>query len=378
MRNTFAPNPLRIIYFLLFALSVVKASAISATVKGSLPSVVNECSGVDYAGNSSFWTHNDGYGDNRLYKISSAGVLQQTITISGATNYDWEDLTHDAARNYLFIGDFGNNNCSRTNLKIYRINYPNSSTTTTTAQAINFTFSDQSSFPSLWMNFDVESFFHYDGNIYLFTKTDGLAVGYTKMYRLPENPGTYTAMLVDSFFTNDRITSADISPDANSMILMSNSHIHIFKNFPGSNFFAGNHTQVNISGSWTQKEGLSYVSNNEIYVTDENNGSGNYLYYFNLSAYIPAGLANGIGEVNEPVVSVFPNPVNDKLHFDFDKNYHSIQLLIFDITGKTILNSENENTQSIIYNVNGFSRGIYFYKIIVDGKINKSNRFIIE
>ena len=50
-----------------------------------------------------------------------------------------------------------------------------------------------------WMNFDVEAFFHFNGHLYLFTKADGDAIGYTKMYRLSDDPGSYSATLVDSF-----------------------------------------------------------------------------------------------------------------------------------------------------------------------------------
>jgi hypothetical protein len=37
---------------------------------------------------------------------------------------DWEDMTHDFARNNMYIGDFGNNSTARTDLKVYKIPYP--------------------------------------------------------------------------------------------------------------------------------------------------------------------------------------------------------------------------------------------------------------
>ena len=64
-----------------------------------------------------------------------------------------------------------------------------------------------------WMNFDAEGFFQRNGLLYIFSKSDGSAVGYTKLYTIPDQPGTYTATLIDSFYTNDRITSADINSD---------------------------------------------------------------------------------------------------------------------------------------------------------------------
>ncbi|MBK8364208.1 MAG: hypothetical protein IPL24_11160 [Bacteroidetes bacterium] len=85
-------NPFRILIGLALCLTINTSQAITATLKGSLPSSVGECSGLDFNGNASFWTHNDGFGDNRLYKVGMTGSLQQTITLTGATNFDWEDL----------------------------------------------------------------------------------------------------------------------------------------------------------------------------------------------------------------------------------------------------------------------------------------------
>ena len=377
MGNTTLKKSFRILLCLIFSLVSTQSMAVTATVKGSLPSALVECSGLDFSGSSSFWTHNDGFGDNHIYRISTTGVLQQTLTITGATNYDWEDMTHDVNRNNLFIGDFGNNNCNRTNLCIYKIPYPNSSIASTSAEVIRFSYPDQHTIPSAWLNFDVESFLHYNGNLYLFTKTDGSAIGYTKMYTVPDVAGTYVATLVDSFYTNDRTTSADISPDGTSMIMMSNSHLHIFRNFSGANFFSGQHTQVNISGSWSQKEALAFTSNNEIYMTDENNGSGNFLYYLSLASYIPAG-TTAVSEVESTNVSVYPNPATDLLHFDLSKQFHSVNIQLYDITGKMVNTYNFENSQQVVMNVDKLSPGIYFYKLLVEGKLVKTERVIVQ
>ena len=265
-----------ILILLLAAISslAVNASSITPVVLSSLPSTLNECSGLDYSGSNAFWAHNDGYGDNHIYKLNGSGSITKTITVNNAINYDWEDVAHDLNRNYLYIGDFGNNDCDRTNLHVYRINHPkNISGTSVTADVINFTYPDQAQFPSPWMNFDAEAFFQYNGILYIFTKADGSAVGYTKLYTIPDQPGTYVATLVDSFYTNDRITSADINSDASAVIISTNSHIHIFKNWSGVNIFSGTHKQVNISGSWTQKEGLVFKDINHVYMADEDNGS---------------------------------------------------------------------------------------------------------
>src|SRR4051812_26811985 len=95
MGNNKSRNPIRVLLCLCFGLIVNSAMAVTATVKGSLPSVLVESSGLDWNGGSSFWTMNDTYGDNHLYRVSSTGSLKQTITVNGAANRNWEDLAHD-------------------------------------------------------------------------------------------------------------------------------------------------------------------------------------------------------------------------------------------------------------------------------------------
>ena len=70
--------------------------------------------------NGKIITHNDSGILPNLYEIDSlTGLISRTIHVSNAQNVDWEDITADD--NYIYIGDFGNNNGTRTDLKIYRI-----------------------------------------------------------------------------------------------------------------------------------------------------------------------------------------------------------------------------------------------------------------
>ncbi|MBK6445078.1 MAG: T9SS type A sorting domain-containing protein [Bacteroidetes bacterium] len=382
MGSTFYKTLVRIFFVCTVSvLAQFKAVAVNTTVMGDLPSQLVECSGVDFTGGASFWTHNDGYGDNNLYKVSNTGALSRTVNVIGAVNSDWEDLTHDYSRTYMFIGDFGNNACDRTNLHIYRTPYPSTvSGTTVTAEAINFTYPDQHQFPSPWMNFDVEGFVHHNSHLFLFTKADGDAIGYTKMYMLPDVPGTYVATLVDSFYTNDRTTSADISPDGTTLILMSNSHLHLFRNFQGSNFFDGQHTQVNISGNWTQKEALSFWSNNEIYLTDEDNGDGNHLYYIDLSPWIPT-VSTGISEnINVENIVAAPNPSNASFSILLNSvQTGGIQLRLFDLTGKMVREvSATEPVSSLRMETADLPGGVYFYKLVADRRELKTSRMVIS
>ncbi|MEO8087671.1 MAG: T9SS type A sorting domain-containing protein, partial [Bacteroidota bacterium] len=344
------------------------ATSITATPLASLPASLPECSGLEYTGSNSYYTHNDGYGDNHIYKLNNAGSVTRTITVNNAINYDWEDLAHDINRDYLYIGDFGNNDCDRTNLHIYRINHPkNFSGTSVTADVISFTYPDQCQFPSPWMNFDAEGFFHLNGLLYIFSKADGNAVGYTKLYTVSDQPGTHVACLVDSFYTNDRITSADINADASAVIISTNSHIHIFTGWNGVNIFSGTHKQINISGSWTQKEAITFKDINHVYMADEDNGSGNNLYAVDLSAWI-ADVTTSIENIGSSAaknIIAFPNPANEIVNFKIavtEKATASIQL--FDIAGNKIREAKmNELSGYLNIETADLPAGVYFYRL---------------
>ena len=102
-----------------------------------LPAPLKEASGVIYF-NNNLITHNDSSGENKLYEFDiNSGLITREVTITNASNFDWEDLTQDD--NNIYIGDIGNNRGNRTDLKIYKINksdYINS--TAVTAEIIFF------------------------------------------------------------------------------------------------------------------------------------------------------------------------------------------------------------------------------------------------
>jgi hypothetical protein len=380
MRKQFTATALALVCMVMFAAQSSTALSVSATVKGSLPSLLVESSACDYTGGTHFWSLNDS-GDPSIHRIADDGTLTKTITITNANNRNWEEITHDVNRNYMFIGDFGNNNCDRTNLKIYRIPYPNSaSPSTMTADQICYSYPDQHRFPSPWMNFDVEAFIHFGGQLFLFTKADGSAIGYTKMYVLPDVPGTYVAMLVDSFYTNDRITGAAISPDQSTVCLIANTRIHLFRGFTGNDFFHGNHTLISIQGGWTQKEGVTFGSNNEIYMTDENSGGGNHLYYVDLSPWVPAQsvILGTENVVKEPAVA-YPNPANAMLTINLKRDLADASVSISDLTGKIVYNSPITNTSTPFHiDTATLPQGIYFYRIYSEGKEVQTDRILVS
>lgn len=135
----------------------------------SLTHILNESSGITFIAPNRLYTHNDSGGDDEIYEIDTLGNLIRTININSANNSDWEDITQDDLNNF-YIGDFGNNNNDRTNLRIYKIPSPSSFTgNSVTADIIEFNYPDQTMFPPnpTKRNFDVEGFVWYDDSLFL-------------------------------------------------------------------------------------------------------------------------------------------------------------------------------------------------------------------
>ena len=138
-----------------FIISVCSQNFITPTVITTLSSELNETSGLINL-NGEIWTHTDNGGKTELYLIDiSDGSIVRTVDIKDANNVDWEDITFDET--YVYIGDFGNNDGSRTNLKVYRIKRQElASSNEVEAKKIEFSYSDQTSFEPSYHNTNLD------------------------------------------------------------------------------------------------------------------------------------------------------------------------------------------------------------------------------
>ena len=252
-----------------------------------LPSVLTESSGMIVSNPNRIWSQNDSGNTNELFLFDTTGLLIRTLLISNATNVDWEDLASDNL-NRVYINDAGNNNNDRTDLRIYRI--PNPQTipgNSVSAEIIHFSFEDQTQFPppASNRNFDIEAIIWKSDSLFLFTKNrSNPQTGYCKMYKLPAQPGTHTALLIDSIYlgaTNQeaRVTSADINHQTGEVVLLTQTKIVSFVNYPGNRFFNGVVSENYFTASMGQIEAISFTGDNRLYITEEGSGStAGFLY----------------------------------------------------------------------------------------------------
>ena len=251
-----------------------------------LPETMKENSGLEMVpGSSLLWCINDSGNKDHLYGVSLQGKIERDLNIKGASNKDWEDLASDEQGN-IYIADIGNNNFKRDHLYIYKI--PNPATQPgddLEAEAIRITYPGYSE----EQPFNAEALLYYRDRLYIFTKNvKKEKEQLTRLYAVPAAPGKYTADLIGNITTCERqetceITAADISPDGNTIVLLSYDSLWIAPNFlekdsiPPFRRIALDH--------YSQKEALCFPDNNTLYISDERNKTGGGIFYrFDLSA----------------------------------------------------------------------------------------------
>lgn len=279
---------------ILIAAVLISCNTASETIKEIfvLPKKISESSAVEVTEKSDLiWTLEDSGNEPQLFALNKKGKIINTLHITNIQNTDWEDLTSDKQGN-LYIGDFGNNDNSRKDLSIYKITASDlTKKETTVAETVSFFYPEQTLFPPKKSErfYDVEAFFISGDYFYLFTKNRSSKFdGTTLLYQVPNKAGNHPAKLLSSFKTCDNfnhcaITSADISPDGGKVALLSADKVWIFSGFKDNDFLSANVEQIELN-SFTQKEGICFVDNQTLLITDEKDKkTGGKLYELVLS-----------------------------------------------------------------------------------------------
>ena len=250
-----------------------------------LSNTLTEISGIIYF-NNKILALNDGGGGNKLYMLDTAtGTILQTITVSSATNIDWEDIAQDS--DYVYVGDVGNNaHGNRTDLCIYKIDknaFVAGGDFTSPASAvekINFHYEDQTDFTSAANNttrFDCEAITVARGQLHLFTKNwiDSSSVHYS----LPLQAGNYAAKRLDSLHTGSLlITGVDAGAYDELLFtaysITSSCVLYIVYGYDTSNLFfnTGNKRQIQLQGgvfNLGQLESVCFVNATHGFLANE-------------------------------------------------------------------------------------------------------------
>lgn len=348
------------------------------------------------------YAHNDGGGGvrNVIYEIdTTSGAITKTITLSGATNVDWEDITNDGT--YIYIGDFGNNaNGARTNLKFYRIpiaavnaiTASSGSISSTEIKQISFTYEDQPQPPSAQSGnnteFDCEAVVHDNGYLYLFTKN--WLGGNTVQYRIPATPGNHVAQKMGEFDTGEILVTSATKASNNVVLLLGYSRTAACKIFVVSGFSdmdhlfqTGNKRQINIGTALSYGQIEAIVAPNQTWalISNEFFAATNVspkLYSVSLQPFIPQYvLPFGIES--------FTARLNDNtafLNWEYDAPEEVKEFIIessndasgnYNISGKINASPNRNSYEFVQYNLE--TSGTLYYRIktvSLDGTIHYS------
>ena len=245
--------------------------------RAKLSDEVAESSGLAYVAGG-LWTCNDGGNPPVLFRLDTAsGRVVQRVRITNFTNVDWEDLTADTY--YLYVGDFGNNNGDRRNLRVLRVAQASlgPADTTATAEAIEFSYPDQEDFTrhTNQHNFDCEAFFYANDSLHLFTKNWGDLQ--TRYYTLPAVPGAYIARLRGQFNTDGLVTAAALNAAGSVAGLLGynahngNTFLWLLSDFSHYGFLQGNKRRLDLPNALItgQAEGLCFTDRYRVFVSSE-------------------------------------------------------------------------------------------------------------
>lgn len=346
----------------------------SPTKLQKLPSEIKETSGLIYI-DSLLWTHNDSGGDAVLYCLDpSTGNIIKRVVIANATNIDWEDITND--EEYIYIGDFGNNNGDRKNLRIFKIPIASLDNDTAYASKIDFSFSDQTDFTNnpLKTDYDAESIVSIDDKLYVFSKNWNNQQ--TRTYILDKNLTTQSVSPINQFNSNGMITGATFNNKDGVLVLCGYNaalqpFVWLLWDFSAENIWGGNKRRVNLQLPFYQMEGIAWKEESLYYLTNEELKKivsiDAALFSLDVSKWIDS---LNLGHIGVPTnefehkyleLNVFPNPASQNLNIKWSTSFDVQSIELFSIDGKSSEFwpiSSGENYRSL--DVSNYSAGQYF------------------
>ncbi len=332
---------------------------------------INETSGLIFWRGKP-WTHNDSGGDPFIYAIDTiTGAIIQTVKLIGAKNEDWEDISQD--KDYIYIGEMGNNNGTRKNLKILRIKkaeIPLTGDISLTYDSIKFRYKEQLSFASSQdHNFDCEGFIFYKDSIHIFTKNRGNTLTYHYVLNPMPSPEEYVISRKDSFNVNGQVTGADINTTEDKIALtgyinLASPHIWLFFDFIPEKVFSGNKRRIELPGPQTvgQMEAVCFKNEHDIFLSNEALPGGmpkQMLFRANTAIYTENNLTNLVFLNSQNLIpSLYPNPSSESIVLENMPKQAVIEMY------NTLFQKENLifNTENQI-DISKLEIGIYFISI---------------
>ena len=254
-----------------------QASAPSCTVPAAVVRVAElpEASGIasSPSGAVRYWAHNDS-GKAELIALDAAGKALGRVSITGASIDDWEAMGAGPCGSAacLYIADIGDNEASRKDIIVYRVEPPASASGSARVKdVLRATYPDGAH--------DAEALLvGPDGRIHVLTKGE---TGPIALYRFPRDlrDGVMRLERVGAPLNArkvgeaDRVTDAAISQDGRWVALRTKTSVRIF---PGADFLQGKFNSVATIDlrplEEPQGEGIAFDARGNLIVAGEGGG----------------------------------------------------------------------------------------------------------
>lgn len=370
--------------FLVFLIFYIWSPSIFSQIsnfeeKFELPNDVRETSGLLFL-NGKIITHNDSGDGPNLYEIDSlSGLVTRTISVTNASHIDWEDITQD--ENHIYIGDIGNNNGNRTDLKVYKVSKSDFlNSTSVNAEIISFSYEDQTNFTSSPnnTNFDSEALAYYDNKLYIFTKN---WINFqTNVYTIPADRGSYSAKKVSSYNTESLVTGVSYNKNDDSFMLTSyDSNLNVFLFFidrfrtSDEDIFASGAIKTDLTGileQGSQVEGITFYDNSKYYLSREylstTVGGNKFEFQQKLYQFSNDGFSALSAKENSlrNLFNLYPNPFSDNITLNIESE--KVQnIFVFSMDGREVFQTSKTNTLLL----KDLAHGHYLLKILLSNGV---------
>ncbi len=183
-----------------------------------------------------FWTHNDSGDKNRIYAFNENGKHLGVYTIARAYARDWEDIAigpgPEDGKQYLYLGDIGNNEERFRKQYVYRVLEPSVSAqqapaqeTLTEVEGIIFSYPER--------NHDAEALMldPLTKDLYVVTKMDSNVIVFRAAYPQSTTETVTLERVIALPFT--LAVAGDISPAGDEILIKTYDSIYYWKRVAG-------------------------------------------------------------------------------------------------------------------------------------------------
>lgn len=364
-------KPLIVILIIVFNLAYGHTQILNVMEEFALPKIVEESSGILFF-NKKLITHNDSKGKNELYELDlNTHNITRVVRIANANHVDWEDITQD--NTHIYIGDFGNNNGNRNDLKIFKIkksDYLKSNTVT--AEVINFRYANQSNHTSNPQNttWDAEALLSLNTTTLVLISKNWVN-GKSNAYIIPKTPGSFNLKpLPSTLQSGGLITGATYNALTGKLFLVGYTSIlqpFIWEcvNFNGNDVFSGTNTQTMLTAlQLEQIEAITFIDNKNYIITSESFrrhiagiAISDYAKVVSFSTINTTLSQTEIPAKHEDVI-LYPNPVTDILNI---KGTSIKTVQVYDVLMHNIISTKQSKL-----NFKGLNAGLYVIKVSFD------------